>query len=150
KRILRDAENRRYGVYGERNVRDFHNQQNQKQRCGIEFPAAAHEEVFAFVIERETQVLAGKAENEAFLRVDFFLFDEQHVNSGVNNERAKHIQDPGKPLNQLRAGQYHYAAHHERAQDAPFEHAVLKTLVNRKGAEDHQEKEQIIDAERFL
>jgi len=33
---------------------------------------------------------------------------------------------------------------------APFQHAVLETLVDRKGAKDHQKQKQIVDAERFF
>ncbi len=53
-------------------------------------------------------------------------------------------------LDQRRARKNHHAAHHQRAQNPPFQHAVLKTFVDRERAKDHQEKEQIIDTEGFL
>src|SRR6266446_6313171 len=148
--ILRDAENRWDGIDGQRDIRDFNHQQDQKQRRRVELPTAAHEEVLAFVVVRDAQMLACKTKNETFFWVNLFLLHKQHVNAGVHNKCAKYIQHPGKALNQLRAGQNHSPTHHQRTQNAPFQHAVLKACVDRKRAEDHQKKKQVVDAKSLF
>src|SRR6266576_2668673 len=106
--------------------------------------------MFALIIARDAQVFVGETENKTFLGVDRLFLDEQHVNSGVHDEGAKNVQHPGEPLNQLRARQDHCSAHYQSAQNAPFEHAVLDTFVDRKGAENNQKKEEVVDAERLF
>src|SRR6267142_5611311 len=106
--------------------------------------------MFALIIARNAQVLVGKTKNKTFLGVNRLFLDEQHVNSGIHDESAKNVQHPGEPLNQLGACQDHCSAHYQSAQNAPFEHAVLDTFVDRKGAENNQKKEEVVDAERFF
>ena len=51
---------------------------------------------------------------------------------------------------QRRADADHHAAHHQRAEDAPEQHAVLVDRRHREEAEDHRDDEDVVDAERFL
>src|SRR5882757_9892986 len=106
--------------------------------------------MFALIVARNTQVLVGKAENKTFLGVNRLFLYEQHVNSGIHDEGAENVQHPGEPLNQLGACQDHCSAHYQSAQNAPFEHAVLDTFVDREGAENNQKKEEVVDAERLF
>ena len=53
-----------------------------------------------------------------------------------------------KAVDQADSGANKDAAHDERAQNSPEQHAMLLVLRHRKIVEDHEEDEQIIDAER--
>ena len=44
----------------------------------------------------------------------------------------------------------HRAAHHQRAEDAPEQHAVLVDRRHREVTEDHRDDEDVVDAERLL
>src|SRR4029077_20256225 len=44
----------------------------------------------------------------------------------------------------------HDAAHHQRAENAPREHAVLHGFRHLEGAENYQKDEQVVYAERFF
>src|SRR5258705_3300606 len=102
--------------------------------------------MFALIVARNTQVLVSETENKTFLGVNRLFLDEQHVNSGVHDKGAENVQHPGEPLNQLRARQDHCSAHYQSAQNAPFEHAVLDTFVDGKGADNNQKNAESVDA----
>src|ERR1700676_1576560 len=106
--------------------------------------------MFSLIVAREPEVFARKLKNKTFLRMNFFLLHEQHVNSGVNNKRAKNIEHPGKALNQLGARKNHYAAHDQRPEDSPLKHAVLQAFIDSESAEDHQKKKKVVNAERLF
>ena len=114
------------------------------------FPVLAHKKVLAVIVASQSQMAIGKAKEGALFRVNLLFLGEQHVNPGINQKRPEKVHDPRKSFDQFRARKDHYAAHHQRAEDSPFQHAVLESLIDRKGAEDHQKQEKVVDAEGLL
>ncbi len=49
----------------------------------------------------------------------------EHPQSGEEQEDAKPVENPLEPLHELHTQADHRAAHHQRPQDAPQQHAVL-------------------------
>ena len=58
-------------------------------------------------------------------RVEVLLVVHRHPDAGEHQKGAEHVDDPVEVLNQVGAGGDHRAAHEQRAEDAPEEHAVL-------------------------
>src|ERR1035438_10353808 len=106
--------------------------------------------MFAMIIARQTQMAVGKPKKPTLFRPDLIFLGEQHMNPGINQKRAEDVHDPGKLLDQFRAGKDHDAAHDQRPENSPFQHTVLKPLINRKGAKNDQEEEKVIDAQRLF
>src|SRR5580704_10335440 len=98
------------------------------------------------IVARQPQVTIREAKERALFWVNLFLARKQHVNSGVNQKCSEYIHDPSKFLKQLGAGNNHHAAHDQSTDNPPLQHAVLKPLVDRKGAENNQEEKEIVDA----
>ena len=63
---------------------------------------------------------------------------------------AEDVDDPGEALDELRAHRDHRAPHHQGAQDAPEEHAVLVDLRDGEEAEEHRDDEDVVDGQRLL
>ena len=122
----------------------------KKQRRSKNLAALPHKKMLAAVIPRHSQVLARKLEKPAVAGPDILFLRKQHVHAGVHQKRAEDVHHPRKPFDQRRAGKNHHAAHHQRAQNPPFQHPVLKSLVDLECAKNHQEQKQIVYAEGLL
>src|SRR6266853_7007192 len=103
--------------------------------------------MFAVIFVAYPKMPAGEADNPALLRVDITLVKEEHAHACVDKERSQQIQHPGKMFDQLCAQRDHHSAHDQRPHHAPFQKAVLQPLIYSKRSKDHQEKEQVVDAE---
>lgn len=65
-----------------------------------------------------------------------------------DEERAEDVDYPVEAVDERRAHQDHHRAHHQRAQHAPKEDAVLVFAGDAKIREDQKEDEEIVDRER--
>jgi len=65
-------------------------------------------------------------------------------------QQAEEVEDPVEPRDERRADADHHAAHHQRAEDAPEEHAMLVHRRHAEVREDQRDDEDVVDAEAFL
>src|SRR5579862_8627536 len=95
-------------------------------------------------------MLARKPEKRRVGRANILLLHEQHVHAGVNEESAEDVHHPRKSLDQLGTRIDHHPAHHQRAQNPPLQHSMLKSFVDRERPEDDEKQEQVVNAEGFF
>src|SRR6267143_769787 len=131
KSALGNPEDRGDRIDGQRDVRDFHDEQDEKQRRGKQPARFAHKKMFAVVFVATPKMAAGEAEDFVLFRVDFSPMNEEHAHAGVDEERSQYVHYPGKMFDQF---------HDQRADHPPFQKAMLQSLIHRKRAKDHQEE----------
>ena len=68
----------------------------------------------------------------------------------VEQEHAEHVEDPVEALDQLDAGEDEDGAQHERAEDAPEQHAELVLLGHGEEREDHGPHEDVVDRQALF
>src|SRR5262249_38295987 len=78
------------------------------------------------------------------------LARDEDVEAGGWEERAEGVRRPVEGVEELAAGEDERRPEHERAEDAPGEHAVLALERHAKRREDHDEDEDVVDRERLL
>jgi hypothetical protein len=76
------------------------------------------------------------------------LADKAQANSAVDEECAETVENPVEALHEANAGYDEDAAHEQRAEDSPEQHAVLVLVRDSEEAEDYEEKKKIVDAQR--
>ena len=84
------------------------------------------------------------------LRRIVVAFDERHLERGQHKEAAKDDQNPLVLEDETRADTDHAAAHDQRADDAPEEHAMLILRRHREEREDQRDDEDVVHRERLL
>ena len=80
--------------------------------------------------------------------MDFLPVLEEQPDAAVNQDSAKDEDDPVEPLQQCDPRRDKNSPHDERAHHAPEQHLMLKLAGHAEVAEDKQEDEEIIDAQR--
>ena len=80
--------------------------------------------------------------------MDLLAVLEKQPDAAVNQDSAKDEDDPVKPLQQCDSGRDKDGPHEERAHHPPEQHLVLELARHVEVAEDKQEDEEIIDAQR--
>src|SRR5215213_7667402 len=108
------------------------------------------EELLLLVVPRNRKHPRNCTNERVLIRLDLDLFLPEHLDSGVNEERAKDVDDPVKAINERCADKDHRQSHYQCAHHAPEEDAVLKLRRDFEVREDQQEHEQVIDRERQL
>src|SRR5262249_51433252 len=83
-------------------------------------------------------------------RMDLRFLLEKQLDAAVYEQRAKNIDDPVKLPDQANTQQNKHRPHHQRAQNPPEQNLVLMFTRDFEEAEDQQEHEQVIDAQRQL
>ncbi len=78
-------------------------------------------------------------------RLDVDLLLPEHLDAGVDEERAEDVDNPMKTVDQRRADEDHRQTHEQRAHHAPEKHAMLELAGYFEVSEDQQEDEQVID-----
>src|SRR5271170_1950730 len=149
-RITRDTEDRRDGIHRERNIADFNDEQDQQQWRSEQLPRLPNEKAGPVILLAHPKMGTGEPEDEVAFVMHLLPVLPDHVQSGINQEHAENGKNPVETGNQDRPGGDHDAAHNQRAQNAPCEHAMLHVLVHLKRPENHQEDKKIVDAEGFL
>jgi hypothetical protein len=74
----------------------------------------------------------------------------EHLDAGEQQEGAEHIEDPFEALDERDAKRDHGAAQNHGSQDAPEQHPVLVGGGHREVAEQHDEHEDVVHAQRVL
>src|SRR5207249_1791306 len=97
-RIASNAEHRGDGVHGQRDVRNLHHKQNQKQWSRKQPARIANEETITMILVAYSEMPAREAHDPALLRMNISLVKEEHARTGVDEERSQHIPHPGKML----------------------------------------------------
>ena len=82
----------------------------------------------------------------------FFLVAASHrlVNGGVNEERAKDVENPGEAGNEGGAQEDKDGAQHERHDHADHEHFLLHLWRHREAGHDDHEHKEVVDAQAVL
>src|SRR6266852_1628760 len=78
------------------------------------------------------------------------LFDEKHSPRADQQKRAENVENELESIDELDTEPNHHAAHHQRADDSPHESAMLCHLGDAEVGEDHNENENVVNAERVL
>src|SRR5256886_8045088 len=97
-RIASNAEHRGDGVHGQRDVRNLHHKQNQKQWSRKQPARIANEETITMILVAYSEMPAREAHDPALPPMNISLVKEEHARTGVDEERSQHIQHPGKML----------------------------------------------------
>src|SRR6266542_3278977 len=92
----------------------------------------------------------GKANQEGLGGVLLGVILKEQLEAGIKNHRAENIGDPVEAVEQGHTRRNEDATHDDRAEDAPQQRLALELLRNLEDAEDQQEEEKIVDAERLL
>ena len=109
-----------------------------------------HEELLSVVDVGDRDEPAQQPDDRVRFRIDVVLALGGHADPGEDQERAEHVDDPVELLNQVGAGDDHRAAHHQRAENAPEQHAMLIAQRDAEEAEDQDEHEDVVDRERLF
>ena len=107
----------------------------------------AGDEVLAVEFMRDGKEFAGEADGEVFFGVGFLFLGEDHFQAGENEERAERDEQPVEALDERHAEPDHRAAHEERAEDAPEQHAVLVAVGDMEVREDEGDDEDVVHRE---
>src|SRR5829696_7747639 len=87
---------------------------------------------------------AGEFDERILFGVNALVIDEHHFEAGVDEKRAKDIEDPVILLHQRGPGPNHHAAHDERAEDTPEEDAMLVFGRVAEISEDQGDDEDVV------
>ena len=93
---------------------------------------------------------AGRPDDEVSVRVGLALLQEEHLDSGQDEEAAEDVDDPRELLDHPRAGGDHRPAQHERPEDPPEQHPVLVERRHGEEREDHADDEDVVHGEGLL
>ena len=74
----------------------------------------------------------------------------QHAHTGEDEERTEHQEDPVVARHKLRTHADHRPTHHERAEDAPEQHAMLVHQRHLEVLEDQRDHEDVVHRETHL
>ena len=147
-----DAEDGRHAVDGEHDVGAFDHQQHQEQRRDAEPAVLADEEgvaVLAVVAAADAAATAGRnASTTFFSGCTSLLGVHGQLQRRVDQQQPEQRQHPIEMADQLHAGQHERQPQHDRAQNAPEQHAVLVLQRDAEEAEDHREHEDVVHRQR--
>ena len=148
--ILRDGEDGGDGIDGEDEIHDVDH--NQDQREGREHPVAVHFDgkFLLVVLGCDAHPASAKAENEVALEIDLFAVTDEHADTGDEEKRAEEVENPVEALHQRDPEPDHGAAHEERADDSPHQHAMLILPAHLEVGKNENEDEDVVDAERIF
>ena len=93
---------------------------------------------------------AHELHDRILVALELLVLLQRHAHAGDDEQRAEDVDDPLEPREQRRAEPDEQAAHDERAEDAPEQHAVLVLRRHGEVLEDQHDDEDVVDAERFL
>ena len=146
--VLRDREHGRQGVEGEDDVGRLDDDQDDEHRRGHALAVVDGEEVAVVVFGGDGEEAAEEPHGGVVLGVDVGVFaGEGHLDAGVDEERAEDVEDPVKARDDAHADQNEDRAHHDGADDAPEEHAVLEARLDLEVGEDENEHEDVVHAQ---
>ena len=91
-----------------------------------------------------------KAHHRVRVGLDGVLALEGHADPREDEEGPEEVDDPVELVDEIGAGRDHRAAHDERAEDPPEQDAVLVAGRDAEVAEDEDEDEDVVDAQRLL
>jgi hypothetical protein len=73
-----------------------------------------------------------------------------HLDASIDEEEAEEIEHPVEPRDDAHADEDEDRAHHDRADDAPEEHAVLEARLDLEVGEHEDEDEDVVHAQAQL
>src|SRR5690606_37467734 len=94
-------------------------------------------------------VLCRHSNDRAVGRVERFVLAE-HLDAGIDQERAEEVQDPMETFDEFSSGEYHQHPQDEHHENSPKEDAVLIFFWNAEISEDQKENEEVIDRKEEL
>ena len=101
-------------------------------------------------VGRHWDKLATNAQDPALTEFCFIAFAKSHANRGENQESAENIENKVKAIDERNAEPDHDAAHDQRANNSPNEHAMVRDRRHFEIAEDEDEDKDVIDAQRVF
>src|SRR6266545_665631 len=146
-RVARNREDCGNRIGRKDQVRDFDHDHGES-KWG-QHPAAidAHFKMFAMKFGCNWKYTAARAHHPTLAKIARRMFSKQHSQCSEEEEHAKKIKNEMKPLHQCDTAQDHGATHDERADDSPYQNAMLGKWRNAKMGEDQHEHENVIGAE---
>ena len=148
--IGRDAKNCRDRIDGKDDIGSFDHQQNNEERRRKKSSVFADKEVITVVIVGHRHKTPEEPENRVPFRVDLIIIVREHLDAGDDQEGTEDVDYPVKLLDQCNAGKNEGGTHKQRPDDSPEKDLVLVLSRDTKEGEDHQEDEEIVDAQRLL
>ena len=154
--VARDGEDGRHAVDGEDHVGDFDGDQGEEKRRGVEhhFPRRvrlADEEVVVGDGRRHRHEPLHEADDPARIRRRMRLPDRaQHLPAAEDQDRREDVEHPGQLRDDHRACADEQRPEHDRAHDAPEQHAVLVGRRHGEERHDHRDDEDIVERQRRL
>ena len=124
---------------------------HDQQRSGVEARVLlrfADEEFAALVIARHGDKAAQRLHQRILLGSTFCSPITRSRMPLIDQQASEDVENPVKPGDQAHPGANKDAAQEQRAQNTPEQNAMLLLLRDREIIEDHEEDEEIIDAER--
>ena len=137
-------------VDGEHQVGELHQQQHQEERRGHAPAVLHHPEPLPVVALRQGEPAPRQANHRVVLRIDRLVLAQGHLYAGQQQNAAEDVDHPVPLVQHVRAGGDKSAAHHQRAQDAPEQHAVLIRRGNGEVREDEGDDEDVVHRQRLL
>src|SRR6185437_15029818 len=128
----------------------FHHQQSEEQRGRHPVSVALDKEVLAFKVLCDREETPENPEHHILFRIDIRLAAPEQADAAVNQDRAKNVDDEFKALEQRYADQNKDQTHYQRAQHSPDQNFVLRVAGHAEVAEENQENEEVIDAQRLF
>src|SRR5438270_8328432 len=106
--------------------------------------------MFAMKIGRNGKGPKTAPHDPAFSEILRLLFHKKHSPRADQQEGAEEIENKVEAIDQRHAEPDHYPAHHKRADNSPYQSAMLRHRRHAKIGKDQNENENIIDAKGVL
>jgi hypothetical protein len=106
--------------------------------------------VFSVELIRHRQESPHQADDDVVPGIAGSLAHERHLDRRHDEQRAEDRQHPRKLRDQPGADRDHGAAHHQGAENAPEQHAMLVEPGNGEVGEQHRDHEHVVGAQRQL
>src|ERR1051325_1995138 len=124
-RFLCHAKNCRNRIKGEDQIRRFHHEQHESERCK-RTPAVQRCEKFrAFELFRNREKLSCELEHQIVFRFDPAFIRKKHFDAAENQKGSEHIKHPLETHDERGTRTDHESPHEQCTHDAPEEHAML-------------------------
>src|SRR5262245_1095950 len=82
--------------------------------------------------------------------MELLLLLDQHLDAGVDEERAEDVPDPGEAREEGHAERDHRSPADDRPEDSPEQDPVLELAGHGEEAEDQNEDEDVVDRKRLF
>src|SRR3974390_1227277 len=138
------------GIGREQQVGSFNQHQYHRQWRRVPNSLPHHKELVPFEVLGHAEQLTKPAKNDVGFGVDLCFVLAEQLDSAIAQNWAEDVNGPCECIQQLDSCHDERAPHDQSSQNTPNEHFVLIPPRNREIAEDDQEHEQVVDAERLF